>query len=131
MDPRFRLEKPSYLIGFAVPCGCGCNEEYPPATKRVQRYLQNLIPQMLHSLFIIFTCECENSCNEKSANLLPFHKAAMCLKRQTRLAVICSARIWTGRENLAYKYLRGHNSPNEVVLRLPDLDIKRIWREIE
>jgi hypothetical protein len=58
-DPRFRLEYPLGPIWIMK----GGTQRDP--TTKIEKYLEILVHEMLHALFVIYACSCKNRCAEK------------------------------------------------------------------
>ncbi|PMD22636.1 hypothetical protein NA56DRAFT_93143 [Hyaloscypha hepaticicola] len=59
MDPRFIRE---YPLGPIWMRKRGTQQD---PTAKIEHYLQVLVHEMLHALFVIYACSCKNGCEEK------------------------------------------------------------------
>ena len=128
-DPRFELEKAFVRI---VICGQD-NEKDRPATEKIQQYLETLVHEMLHAVFKLFTCQCNDGCSEKalegSHNL--WWQAAAKAVEEASLVMFMGLRLsWERKNDMAWDAHTGENLPNDAVLRPLGLDIKQILHKL-
>jgi hypothetical protein len=58
LDPRYAMEKPFILISIN-------NRSRRDPFKSIRDHLEVLLHEMLHAIFGIYTCECENGCKQR------------------------------------------------------------------
>jgi hypothetical protein len=88
MDPRFRLEYPLGPIWIKK----GRTQRDPIA--KIEEYLDTLVHEMLHALFVIYACSCKNGCAEKLYdafyNGASWQAAAYAIERASKLLPMLS-----------------------------------------
>ena len=65
-DPRYQLEKPHVVITLVEYVKLFRTCHPCKATARIEEYLVCLLHEMIHALFDIYSCQCENGCKQKT-----------------------------------------------------------------
>jgi hypothetical protein len=132
IDPRFRIEKPS----FTIVLGKGYFTQ-PGAIEKIRTYLFILLHEMVHAIFFIFKCGCNYGCRQKTLggyrdvqwpryHNIPWQTVAYAIEKADRvqwhlLGLNLELRREVSLTNDVFK--GGLNLPNDAVLRSLGLDI--------
>ena len=135
LDPRFRIMKPS--VEIAISTAFTGTKMY-----RIQNHLLILLHEMVHAIFFIFKCGCDHGCLRKT--LGGYHDVRWPKYHNIHWQAVAHAVEEADRETghllglnldlrrelcLANDVHRGGlNLPNDAVLRLLGLDIRRILK---
>jgi hypothetical protein len=130
LDTRFRIDKPLSIISITK----WCNSE--PATQRILLHLETLVHEMLHAVFLLFTCDCGYGCRKIYPDMghhIYWQAAARAIEKAdvVRGNLLGLNLDWCRDFIMASDVEKGIPLPNDVVLRSLGLSIDKIWDKMK
>jgi hypothetical protein len=136
IDPRFKIEKPSFIIVLG--------KDKRDAIKEIRTSLFILLHEMVHAIFFIFKCGCNYGCSQKTLggycdviwggyHNVPWQTVAYAIEKADSVqGHLLGLNLEFRREgSLAHDVFKGGlNLPNDAVLRSLGLDICMFRKEL-
>jgi hypothetical protein len=139
IDPRFKIENPSFTIVLGKDKFIQRN-----AIQEIRTSLFILLHEMVHAIFFIFKCGCNYGCSQKTLggyrdviwggyHNLPWQSIAYAIEKADRVhghLLRLNLELGRGTSLVSDVFKGGISFPNDVVLRSLDLDICVLGRKL-
>ena len=131
IDPRFKIEKPSFIIVLGKDYFI-----HRDAIKEIRTSLCILLHEMVHAILFIFKCGCNYGCSQKTLggyHNVPWQTVAYAIEKADSIQghlLGLDLELWRER-SLAHDISKGGlNLPNDAVLRSLGLDFCVLGRDL-